>query len=106
MANVKVITQEGNAESAAVKPVVEAFASVFEPLEAGRLYLMVDARTGARYCECHIRADKLIAQSTIDVPLDPEEQPDYRANREIVEDHVAYERMKDDAAAGRTFSNL
>lgn len=44
--------------------------------------------------------------ATIDVPLDPEEQPDYRANREIVEDHVAYEKMKADAQERRTFSNL
>jgi hypothetical protein len=43
---------------------------------------------------------------TIDVPLDPEGQPEYRANREIVEDHVAFERMKEDAAARRSFSNI
>ena len=40
------------------------------------------------------------------MPLDPEEQAEYRANREPVEDHVAYERMKADAISGRAFSNL
>jgi len=44
--------------------------------------------------------------STIDVPLDPDEQAEYRANREIAEDHAAYERMKSDALAGRAFSNI
>lgn len=47
-----------------------------------------------------------VALSTVDVPLDPEEQPDYRANREIVEDAVAYQAMKDDAALRRSFSNI
>ncbi|MPM48412.1 hypothetical protein SDC9_95137 [bioreactor metagenome] len=44
--------------------------------------------------------------ATIDVPLDPDEQPDYRANRDIVEDDVAYEQMKGDASEGRSFSNI
>ena len=47
-----------------------------------------------------------LPNATIDVPLDPEEQAEYRANREIVEDHAAYEKMKEDAIARRTFSNL
>ncbi len=85
---------------------VQEFARRCEPLEYQHLYLLVDARTLARYCECHIKADKLVPNGTIDVPLDPEEQPEYRANREIIEDHVAFERMKEDAAARRTFSNI
>ncbi len=85
---------------------VESFAAAFDPLESERLYLMVDERTGAHYCECHIKADKLLSLSTIDVPLDPEDQPEYRANRELVEDHIAFEKMREDALAKRTFSNL
>lgn len=89
-----------------VNAVVEAFASACLPLEKSRLYLMVDVRTGARYCECHLRAKKLIELGTTDVPLDPEEQPEYRANREVVLDHAAFEKMKDDAKQRRTFSNI
>ncbi len=85
---------------------VKQFASICDPLEKDALYVLIDARTHARYCECHIRASQLIPNATIDVPLDPEEQAEYRANREIVEDHAAYEKMKEDAAARRTFSNL
>lgn len=44
--------------------------------------------------------------STTDVPLDPNEQSEYRANREIVDDHVAFERMKADALLKRSFSNI
>jgi hypothetical protein len=43
---------------------------------------------------------------TIDVPLDPEEQADYRANREIVENASAYTKMKEDAVKKRAFSNI
>jgi hypothetical protein len=106
MKTINVIVASGDEKTGEIKKEVEAFASTFKPLESSRLYLMIDSRTGARYCECHIKAEKLIDRSTIDVPLDPEEQPEYRANREIVEDHAAYQRMKDDALGGRTFSNL
>lgn len=84
---------------------VEIFAQASEPLES-HLVLLRDARTGAMYVECHIHASKLIKLGTVDVPLDPEEQAEYRANRELVEDHVAFAQMKDDAVNGRTFSNL
>src|SRR5436309_2747708 len=76
------------------------------PLESDRLYVLTDARTGAHYSECHIKASALIDKATVDAPLDPDEQPDYRANRELVEDHVAYQRMCEDALAHRTFSNI
>ena len=88
------------------------FADEFEPFEvtsAGtepRLFVLVDGRTGAHYCDCHVKANKLVALATIDVPLDPEEQAEYRANREIVADAYAFQRMQDDAVLRRTFSNI
>ncbi|WP_155635117.1 hypothetical protein [Burkholderia cepacia] len=90
----------------AIRELVEDFCSAAEPLERAHLPLLQDRRTGATYIECHIQASKLISLGTVDVPLDPEEQPEYRANRDIVEDHVAFEQMKEDAAQRRTFSNL
>jgi hypothetical protein len=78
-----------------------------EGVEAGDLvHVFVDARTKAHYCECHILASKLVKLSTTDVPLDPEDQPEYRANREIVTNHYAFERMQQDAKERRSFSNL
>lgn len=83
------------------------FGKDVEPLEGpDKLVLLQDKMTGAHYCECHIKASKLVLLGTTDVPLDPEEQAEYRANREIVEDHHAFQKMKDDALKGRTFSNL
>jgi hypothetical protein len=84
---------------------VESFATTCEPMELN-LYVLVDARTKARFCECHLKASTIIKLATVDVPLDPEDQAEYRANREVVEDHVAYEKMKEDAKEGRTFSNI
>lgn len=91
---------------AALGALLQEFVDLCMPAESEGLYLLNDARTGARYLECHVRASKLIEHGTIDVPLDPDDQPEYRANRDLVEDHVAYEQMKKDAIAKRTFSNL
>lgn len=88
-----------------VDTLVLEFAGIFEPIE-NDLYVMVDARTNARFCECHISAQKFVSLSTIDVPLDPEEQPEYRANRDVAEDDVAFEVMKEDALRRRAFSNI
>ena len=91
---------------AAIATQVEKFAGLSEPVEHDGLHILSDLRTGARYLECHIRGSKLVELGTIDVPLDPEEQPEYRANRELVLDHSAFDQMKDDARAKRTFSNI
>ena len=70
------------------------------------LHVFVDARTSALYSECHIFADKLAALATTDVPLDPDDQPEYPASREIVADHVAFKAMKADAKGRRSFSDI
>jgi hypothetical protein len=86
---------------------LEHFAKEFAPLETHEQLLeLTDHRTGARYCECHIRGSKLVSLGTIDVPLDPEEQSEYRANREIVVNDSAFRTMKLDAAQRRSFSNI
>jgi hypothetical protein len=88
-----------------VDELVEAFTKQFAPLE-DYIYILADPMTNARYCECHIKAKKLIELATINVPLDPDEQQDYRANRDIVEDHIAFDQMKIDAKEKRAFSNI
>lgn len=84
-----------------------ALKSALEPLEGAKsLHVFTDNRTGARYCECHVRAKKLTALGTTDTPLDPDEQPEYRANRDLVENAPAFTRMKDDANKRRSFSGI
>lgn len=92
-----------------VAPAFNKLAADFEPFEAlqgGKLHIFTDGKSGARFCECHVLASKLIPAATTDVPLDPEEQAEYRANRELVTDAAAFARMKEDAAEGRVFSNI
>ncbi len=88
-----------------IEEIVNNFEAIFYPLEAETI-VMTDFCTNAFYIETHILAQKIIEYGTIDVPLDPEEQSEYRANREIVEDHSAFIKMKEDAKNSRTFSNL
>lgn len=86
--------------------VIEAFDESMSPLESDYLLVLKDEFTGAAFCECHLRAGNLIKSGTTDVPLDPENAPEYRANRELATSHAAFERMKQDAVEGRVFSNL
>ena len=88
-----------------LESIVTEFSEIFMPLESS-IYLLQDSVTDAIFCECHILADKFIQYGTKDVPLDPDEQPEYRANRELVEDNAAFLQMKIDAQKGRNFSNI
>lgn len=88
-----------------IESLIQEFIKIFDPLETDFI-VITDYSTKAYYIEIHISADKLINLSTIDVPLDPDEQIEYRANRDIIEDHAAFVRMKEDAKNGRTFSNI
>lgn len=90
------------------QPILELldnFTEKCKPIER-TLYIFTDVKANAYYCECHIHAKDLLKLATTDVPLDPDEQSEYRANRDIVEDDVAFEQMKSDAFDNRTFSNI
>jgi hypothetical protein len=90
-----------------LKGVPPDFAKQFQPLETvDQLLLLKDRKTEAQYCECHLKASKIISFGTTDVPLDYDEQPEYRANREIVLNSSAYRTMIEDAKKGRSFSNI
>lgn len=88
-----------------LKDEIEEFVNIFQPMEQ-TIYVLMDKITEAVFCECHVSAECLINNCTVDVPLDPEEQSDYRANRELVEDSSAFVQMKADAKRGRVFSNI
>lgn len=85
--------------------IIEAFQKAASPIETN-MHLMVDPVSGASFCECHIKASKLISLGTTDVPLDPEEQGEFRANREVLWDSAPFDKMVEDALKGRPFSNI
>jgi hypothetical protein len=95
-----------NKDVSEIVAAAEAFLKRFEPLESQGVFLLKDEKTGAIYLECHVLASKICELGNKDAALDPEESADYRANREPVEDHAAYERMVSDAEDGRVFSNI
>jgi len=90
-----------------VDDLLKEFVAACHPLESEeKLSLLTDARTGARYCECHVKGSVLISLGTTDVPLDPDEQSEYRANREIDSGSMAFQKMREDAKQRRSFSNI
>ena len=89
-----------------VRETIEDFIRSCKPVDALPLLVLKDKATGAIFVEVHLLASDFVAAATIDVPLDPEDQAEYRANREVVEDHIAFAKMKDDAKSARMFSNL
>lgn len=89
-----------------VESMIEDFFQVCQPLESLPVLVMRDNATSAVFVEVHLLADALVPAATIDVPLDPDDSGDYRANRDVVEDHVAFAKMKEDAKNARAFSNL
>jgi hypothetical protein len=93
-----------------VQEVFKEFSAELVPFEATHeppaLHVFQDNRTGAYYCECHLLGSKLVEFATTDVPLDPDEQSEYRANRELVTNAPAFARMEEDAKKRRSFSNI
>jgi formylmethanofuran dehydrogenase subunit B len=95
------------AEDVDIRPLVIAFHEAMAPMETlAELKILKDNRTGARYCECHVLATKLLELANIDAALNPETQPGYRLNREIVGNQAAFLQMQHDALNGRSFSNI
>lgn len=95
-----------SAERSLIEKSLIEFIKLFDPVEKETILIFVDNCTGAPYLESHIQAEKLLNNSTIDVPLDPDNQGEYRANRDIMDDHAAFLQMQDDAVKKRSFSNL
>ncbi|WP_424973212.1 hypothetical protein [Dinoroseobacter sp. S76] len=85
---------------------IASLVELFEPLEKDSLTLLKDHRTQAVFIECHIPASKITRLGTTDVPLDADASADYRANRDVVADHAAFDQMRNDALEGRRFSNI
>lgn len=96
-----------NEANVTIDDVFKQFEKQCQPMESGNgLRTLIDRRTNAQYCECHIKASVLSDLATADVPLDPDSQAQYRANREILTDDPGFSRMQDDAKKGRAFSNI
>jgi hypothetical protein len=103
---IKYIGDLKKSERTSIEKNLNEFIKLFDPVEKEIILIFADNCTGAPYFESHVQAEKLLNNSTIDVPLDPDNQGEYRANRDIVDDHAAFVQMKDDAGKKRSFSNI
>jgi hypothetical protein len=93
-------------DTSELESLVEQFVAALDPVEGEKLLLFRDDCTGAIFTECHLAADTMLKYSTDDVPLDPDASGEYRANRQLVDDHAAFKQMEADALKGRSFSNF
>ncbi|MDD5139340.1 MAG: hypothetical protein PHY43_03650 [Verrucomicrobiales bacterium] len=83
---------------------IESFLSNFsivESINSADLFIFKDFKNDALFTECHISAEQLSSLSTTEASLDPQNQPEYRSNREVVTDDPAFLQMKEDAQQGR-----
>ena len=90
-----------------VEALIREFHEECAPLEKPKQLLhLVDERIDAHFCECHLVGSVICRSGMTGAPMDPDEQPEYKANRDIDEDSAAFQKMKDDARLRRSFSNL
>ena len=92
----------------ALKEITDFYDSVptLEKLKGQPLFILNDKRTNAIYTECHISGETLIGNMDTDVPIDPDFQSEFRANREFRPKDKTYIKMVDDAKQGRQFSDI
>lgn len=104
------ITPSGLEPQDEVLEKVNEFLSTFEPYEiknGTQLVLYTDEKSKAYYFICHIDAKTLIESCDLEASLDGNEDDDiYKLNRDIVEDQLAFKRMKEDACEGRSFEDM
>lgn len=70
------------------------------------LIIFLDKKSGAFYTECHISAEEFTKKEDIDAVVDPDNQEEFRLNRNLNEKHTAFKEMLSDAKEGRQFSDI
>ena len=68
--------------------------------------LSMDGKSEAYYFLCHIPAKQALDLIDLEAVIDPDEQEEYRANREVLVGHRSYADMQRDAQNGREFVDI
>jgi len=92
-----------------VLEIFREFRSEMPTLESERklpFVLLQDGKSKAYYIECHIIASVAIPLVDLDAVLDPEEQEQFRLQRELQPSNPAFIRMCSDAVENRQFSDI
>ena len=92
-----------------VVEIIRQFKSEIPTLESDKklpFVLLQDGKSQAYYIECHIKASVAIPLADMDAVLDPEEQEQFRLQRELRPTNPAFLRMCSDAIENRQFSDI
>ncbi len=95
--------------SSQVVELIRDFKEKVETLEVKNnhvLTLFQDGKSGAFYFDCHIAASSAVSLLDYEASLDPEEQEEFQANRNLLPFHRAFQAMMDDAKRGRQFNDI
>lgn len=104
-----ILISKSSEPSSEVKKCIDKFVVQIETLESHRrqpFFLFRDDKSGAYFFDCHILASNVSNLLDYEASLDPEEQDDYKANRDLNEFHKLFLKMKDDAKRGRQFNDI
>lgn len=70
------------------------------------IVIFQDGVSGSYYIKCSILAETAATICDLAAKLDVNKKESFRANRELLLDHVTYKKMQSDAAAGREFNDI
>jgi hypothetical protein len=80
--------------------------STLEVVKDSPIIIYQDGASKAYYIDCHILSIVASDLFDYDASLDPEEQEEIKANRDLQDFHKAFGKMKEDAKKGRQFNDI
>jgi len=92
-----------------IEEIIDQFRSSVPTLEESNnlpFIILQDGKSQAYYIECHMAASDAIPLVDFDAVLDPEEQEQFRLQRELQPTNIAFLKMCSDALENRQFSDL
>ena len=92
-----------------VNDLADEFMSQFQSLESengSNTLLLFDEKSKAFYIPCHLKSVDFCDKCDLNATLDDEDDESYKLNRDIQENENAFQIMKADAVAGRSFEDI
>jgi len=92
-----------------VSELISDFKNKIETLELKNKHPLVvfqDGKSGAYYIDCHISSSSVNNLLDYQASLDPDEQEEFKANRDLLPFHKAFLAMQEDAKKGRQFNDI
>jgi hypothetical protein len=105
----EIVFDSNAAPDQSVEKTVEEFLTNVATLEKARKMPMLIFQDGVKksyYIRCAVDGKTMASCVSLDARLDPDGGETYRGNREIMETHNTFRRMRDDAENSREFSDI